>query len=607
MQQDSRKHLATLTKRKLVAQDTYELTFSVQNEFSFLVGQYVWVEMEKLVFEDVKGNRRAFSICSSPNKDNTISIVFRESSSGYKKTLLAMPLQSQVNIYGPFGSLVLPTEQNIPIIFIAGGVGIAPFRSIIHKSIIDGSVQTIHLIYANPNLERAAYIEELRQISKNHTSFILQEIYEKITIQHFQKIPQIKNSIIYTTGPAEMVDAVGTILTQIDIPKNNTHFEEFYPKQFAPINSLFTTDFPVTENLFSLSFQNTSNHIVLTDINGKIIFANKAAELLTGYSFEEMRGQTSRLWGGLMDKAFYATLWETIKIKQKPFTAKIYNRKKKGVVYVAIMRISPIFKKEGKLTGFMATEEDITELENLNDTKTEFVVLAAHQLRTPLTVIRWNIETLLVDILEKGELNPLQRKSLDEIYTETKHMISLTSKFLSISRLQMGKYTIKLESTDPLLITKKVLLDLKNLAEEKKLIIKELYAKNVLAVYTDPDFIQIILENLISNAIKYSNLGGNIEIEISLDKQKDIPEVYAIKEKNIFIRVSDTGIGIPKQNQAGIFQGFSRAENAKKIDTTGFGFGLYMTKLIVEHSNGKIWFESEENKGTTFYILLPVQ
>lgn len=593
-----RKQSATLLKRELLAKSTYELTFLLGDEFPFVPGQYVWIELA--------GERKAFSICCSPNGRNSISIIFRESTSAYKKALIALPLQSELTVYGPFGSLVLPASHDTPVIFIAGGVGVAPFCSMIHESIAKQSSRSIRLIYANADPERAVYLSELKQLAKEHENFVLQEVYGPITLQCLQDLPELQTAIIYMIGPSSMVEAVGAMLVSLGITKDRVRFEEFYPAAFAPTNGLLVHDFPVTQELFMLAMQNTSNHIVLTDIDGRIIFANKAAELLTGYSFEEMRGQTSRLWGGLMDKTFYATLWDTIKIKQEPFiSGKVYNRRKDGVVYTALMRISPIFEHDGKLIGFISTEEDVTEFEKISELKTEFVSLASHQLRTPLTVIRWDVEGLLGNS-EEGTLTSPQRKTLEEVHQITLTMIGLVKKLLDVSYLELGQYVIKSESTNLPLVFQKILLEYRSAIEDKKLIIKELYSQNLLEVDTDPEFVQIILQNLISNAVKYTPSGGSVELEISLDKRDGIPLQYKVGEKNIFIRVTDKGVGIPKQQQSRIFQEFLRADNVKALDTTGFGFGLYMTKLIVERARGKIWFESEEGKGTSFYVLLPV-
>jgi PAS domain S-box-containing protein len=587
-----------LFSRESVAQNTYELSFLLKDEFPFVPGQYVWVELGE--------DRKAFSICCAPNGRSSISIIFRESTSAYKKALLALPLQSELSIYGPFGSFALPAAPDTPVIFIAGGVGVAPFCSMIQDSIASNSLRPIHLITANSTPERAVYSSEFKRIAKEHKNFTLQEVYGHITLQDLQNLPELHNAIIYTTGPEAMVEAVGGILASLNVSKDQVCFQEFYPSSYAPPNGSLSHDFPVTQDLFMLAVQNTSNHIVLTDIDGRIIFANKAAELLTGYSLEEMRGQTSRLWGGLMDKSFYANLWDTIKVQQKPFVGgKVYNRRKNGVVYTTIMRISPILDREGKLIGFISTEEDVTEFEKISELKTEFVSLASHQLRTPLTVIRWDVEELLGTSGE-GALTPSQRKNIEEVHKITLTMIGLVKKLLDVSYLELGQYVLKSESTNLPLVFQNILLEYRAAIKEKKLIVKELYSQDLLEVDTDPEFVQIILQNLISNAVKYTPSGGSVELEISLDKKDGIPPHYNVGEKNIFIRVTDKGVGIPKQQQSRIFQEFLRADNAKALDTTGFGFGLYMTKLIVERASGKIWFESEEGKGTSFYVLLPV-
>lgn len=232
--------------------------------------------------------------------------------------------------------------------------------------------------------------------------------------------------------------------------------------------------------------------------------------------------------------------------------------------------------------------------------KSEFVSLASHQLKTPLTIIKWYIDMLNAgyadDVLEK------QKEYLGKIYTNTERMVELVDAFLNVSRLELGVFAIKKE---PINLKDKIESILKNLdpkIKEKNLKVSKMYAKDNFVISADLKMIQIIFENLISNAIKYTPAGGNIHI------------IMQKKDDEILVSIADTGIGIPAGQQSKIFTKFFRADNvsAQKID--GTGLGLYLAKTLVEKAGGKIWFESpvfakatvgkKEHKGTAFYVTL---
>ncbi|EKE00027.1 MAG: multi-sensor signal transduction histidine kinase [uncultured bacterium] len=129
---------------------------------------------------------------------------------------------------------------------------------------------------------------------------------------------------------------------------------------------------------------------------------------------------------------------------------------------------------------------------------------------------------------------------------------------------------------------------------EKKLIFQENYDSSIPTIFVDPKLISIVIENLMSNAVKYTPNNGKISLEVK--KEGD----------SVILKVSDTGVGIPENQQNKIFSKLFRADNAKEIDPDGAGLGLYIVKEIIDHSVGTIWFESQEGKGTTFYVKLPL-
>ncbi len=240
-------------------------------------------------------------------------------------------------------------------------------------------------------------------------------------------------------------------------------------------------------------------------------------------------------------------------------------------------------------------DEQVAKEHELNRAKSEFVSLVSHQLKTPLTIIKWYIEMLnggyADNILEK------QKEYLETIYANTQRMLELVDAFLNVSRLELGVFSIKKE---PVNLRDKMDLILRNFEpkiKEKNLKLLRIYAKSNFVFAADIKMIQIIFENLIANAIKYTPSGG--EIRIKMKK----------KGNEILIGVVDTGIGIPSDQQSKIFGKFFRADNASSYKADGTGLGLYIVKTIVEKIGGKIWFKSPASKsnqgdhrGAAFYV-----
>jgi signal transduction histidine kinase len=225
--------------------------------------------------------------------------------------------------------------------------------------------------------------------------------------------------------------------------------------------------------------------------------------------------------------------------------------------------------------------------------KTEFVSLASHQLKTPLTTIGWYAEMLAAG--RGGELTSKARAYVEKIFHNNQRMVALVNSLLNVSRIEMGTLIIFPEPISIVKIADNVLEELFLAIEIKALKINKLYDKNTPLIFADPQLVRIVLQNLLSNAVKYTQKNGKIFVVIK--KQAE----------NIHITISDTGCGIPAYQQQQIFTKLFRADNAKAIETNGSGLGLYIVKAIIDQTGGKIWFESAENKGTNFNITLPIK
>ncbi|MEO0084407.1 MAG: ferric reductase-like transmembrane domain-containing protein [candidate division WOR-3 bacterium] len=218
-----------IVKQKKIAEETYEVSFDVSGvNFPFKAGQYIELNLPKLNYQDPKGAFRTFSLASSPNDKTKISVAFRNTGSGFKKTLLELPKGSLVEIRGPFGYFVLPKDENKEIIFIAGGIGITPCLSMIRYSGENKLKNKITLLYANRNEQAAAYLDELKQWQLKNPNFILINKFGRIDEDFIKKsVKNLESPLWYIVGPPPMVAATRDILSNLKVKDENIMTEDF--------------------------------------------------------------------------------------------------------------------------------------------------------------------------------------------------------------------------------------------------------------------------------------------------------------------------------------------------------------------------------------------
>ncbi len=296
-------------------------------------------------------------------------------------------------------------------------------------------------------------------------------------------------------------------------------------------------------------------------------------------------------------------------LKRNPLFFKAINLilNKKGIKEVKRAEFSPQEKmtieltsvpivNKGEKKGYLLMFHDISRQEFIEKLKTEFVTLSAHQLRTPLSGIKWNLKMLIDGSF--GKLTEEQKEFLEKTYRANERMIKLINDLLDVTKIEEGRYLYYVKKENIIETAEEVIRSLKEKIEQKNLDFKFLKPEEKIPkLNMDKERIAICIQILLVNAITYTNPGGKVTISIKHDKNK----------KEILLTVKDTGIGIPKAQQKRIFTKFYRASSAIKMETTGSGLGLYIAKNTVETHKGKIWFESEEGKGSTFYFTLPVK
>lgn len=263
-----------------------------------------------------------------------------------------------------------------------------------------------------------------------------------------------------------------------------------------------------------------------------------------------------------------------------------------GTIVPVLLVVSPLMEKK-RCIGGIAVFQDVTEERQLDYMKSEFISLASHQLRTPLSSILWYIE-LLADA--KGmKMTGEQRSYIREMHTSAKRMSGLIDSLLQVSRLEGEGIRPTSKPVDLQAFLMNIAQDIQDQAKAKSISVALHSSGRPLRLHTDATLLSIVMQNILSNAVKYSRGGGSVTI--TLAKTGRLAEII----------VSDTGIGIPKHEQQHLFQKLFRADNVHKVDATGSGLGLYISKMVMETLGGSISLKSVENKGTVVTVRLPMK
>jgi len=223
----------------------------------------------------------------------------------------------------------------------------------------------------------------------------------------------------------------------------------------------------------------------------------------------------------------------------------------------------------------------------------EVISIVAHQLKNPLSVIKGYLEVLLSG--DFGKVNQKQEEYLSDALENVKIMRKIVGYLLDVSRIEEKKYIIKTKPVALGDLIQEVINDFSSLAKASNCEIFFKKPKDFPSVSADPLRIRQVIENLISNALKYRSVGGG-KLEIRLSK----------KNKEVVVSFKDNGIGIPKEEFKKVFSKFYRSESAVELDPSGTGLGLYISKAIIKLHGGKIWFKINKDFGTTFYFTIPI-
>jgi len=338
------------------------------------------------------------------------------------------------------------------------------------------------------------------------------------------------------------------------------------------------------EKLSSI-LSNMSDGVLATDEIGRVIVANRRAR--TMLSIEDIEGRTAS---------------ECLDIDKAPISEALNGRETALLIHrqlsedeehlVFRVTLTPIRRRDKGVVGSIAVLHDVTESEKLEQTRREFVANVSHELRTPLTTIKSYAEALDDGAMEEP---PLAERFVGVIRSETERMIRLVTDLLHLSRFDSRQAQLRRQMTDLAEMTEDVVDRFSLQLRQKAITVRVQVEPGLQKAWIDRDGIDQVLDNLMSNAIKYTLDGGSIILSSRLNDAGQLS-----------ISVKDTGIGIPKKDLAHIFDRFYRVDKARSRSMGGTGLGLSIAREIVRAHGGSISIESELNVGTTVTAILPL-
>ena len=358
----------------------------------------------------------------------------------------------------------------------------------------------------------------------------------------------------------------------------------------------------------STAVEQSSNTIVITDLEGNIEYTNPKFTELTGYTAEEAKGQNPRILNtGTQPKEYYTKMWKSIK-EGKTWKGEFHNKTKNGSFFWEYVTITPIKDNKGKTISFLAIKEDFTakkiaeqeiqsqniKLKELNATKDKFFSIIAHDLKSPFNLLL-GFSSLLLE--NYSNFNEEKRKEYIKIINDSSlKTYELLENLLTWAHSQSGRIEFLPEKINIKILINEIVLLLEETAKNKNIKILN-NTENDLQIFADKNMIDTVLRNLIANAIKFTPKEGDITIKAQnlLNENND-----SFTE----ITVKDSGVGISPEIQSKLFKITENISTKGTEEEAGTGLGLILCKEFVEKHNGEIWVESEVGKGSEFIFTL---
>lgn len=339
-----------------------------------------------------------------------------------------------------------------------------------------------------------------------------------------------------------------------------------------------TFELRMEKNKLETVTENMLDGVILLDANLEPIFVNKQGRDIIGISDNQKDGVLE-----VFERFF------DIDVRKHISTSSVLEKEINNYVFEISFR--KIYHEHTKMNEYFLWIKDITQAKLLERAKSEFVSVAAHQLRTPLSGIKWSLDMFIRGDL--GKLTTDQKILVKKTYESNERMIILVNDLLNVEHITNKNIEYSIHPAKIFDLINNVLTDLAVDIKRKNLNIK-IDHNNIPTIPIDLEKMRLVFQNLLENAVKYTPEKGLITISAKTD------------EHSVVICISDTGIGIPRSQQPNIFKRFYRASNAKRTNTDGTGLGLFLVRTIIEYHGGRVWFESIEGKGTSFFVSLPI-
>jgi PAS domain S-box-containing protein len=380
---------------------------------------------------------------------------------------------------------------------------------------------------------------------------------------------------------------------------NNADLYHLIRDQAERLGTLLRTEQEEAEKNSAI-LEAIADGVILSDSDGKVILFNSAAERILALPREQVLGQPLSKFTGLYGRevAAWSQMIQDRSAQAMEYPDEFVDQRLNFGDKIVSAHLSPVYTSGDKLLGMVSVFRDITRDVEVDRMKSEFVASVSHELRTPLTPIKGYTDLLLMGAM--GGLNEHQSHMLTKIKENVERLAILVEDVLDISKIDSGREKLKVE---PIEIEQIIDTVLNNLRERPQ------HARKILAISVnveseanhisaDRDKFTRILSNIIDNAYNYTPSGGSVDIRAKL--QPD--------QRFVLISVTDSGVGIPESYRDDIWKRFTRIEeHALSMEVAGTGLGLSIVKEMVEMHGGDVWFESEVDQGTTFYISMPVE